>query len=267
MKYDIIALDVDGTLLDDHHRLTPGTREAVREAAQRGAEIVLCTGRGPSNSIPVLEELGLGGTIITHNGAATVDVTKREAIHQFSFGTAEIAPFMEYCRTRQIHFDVNTAFELYVDSMTETVQQMYHQFRITPIVWSDGAGLPEKLVKMTIFGEKQEMDEIQKDWESFSKDRFPNLSWIRSGDVFIDVQHAEANKGQALAELAKQRGIAPERVMAIGNYYNDIGMLTFAGLGIAMANSPEAVKLAAGTITSSNEEEGVRAALLKYCLA
>ncbi len=62
MNVDLIALDVDGTLLTDDHILTPHVRDTVREAASRGAEIVLCTGRGPINALPVLDELGLSGT-------------------------------------------------------------------------------------------------------------------------------------------------------------------------------------------------------------
>ncbi|GGG15259.1 Cof-type HAD-IIB family hydrolase [Paenibacillus abyssi] len=260
MNFDIIALDLDGTLLNESHQLTPGTREAVREAAQRGAEIVLCTGRGPAQTIPILEELGLAGTIITHNGAATVDAGTKEVIHQFTIDPDKLKPFVEYCLYHGVHYDVSTAFELYIETITEEAEKMYGYFQATPIWRKPGTELPPDLVKFTLFGSIEAMDAVQRDWESWSAD----LKWIRSGELFIDVQHPHANKGQALEKLALIRGVEPGRIMAIGNYYNDIGMLTYAGLGIAMDNSPDEVKAAAKAVTLSNEEEGVRKALLDY---
>ncbi|MBW7476915.1 Cof-type HAD-IIB family hydrolase [Paenibacillus oenotherae] len=260
MNYDIIALDVDGTLLTDDHVLTPAVRDAVREAAARGAEIVLCTGRGPSNTLPVLEELGLSGTIITHNGAATVDAARREVIHQFGFTANEIAQFRNYCLLGGHHFDLNTAFELMIEGMTPGAEAMYSRYKVGPI-WRDAAAaLPDGLVKFTVFGEQSEIDCIEADWKKWSA----GLQYIRSGDYFIDVQNRQASKAAALEQLALARKVNPSRIMAIGNYYNDVGMLTFAGLGIAVANSPEAVKAAANVIALSNEEDGVAHALRSY---
>jgi len=261
-RYDMIALDVDGTLLSERHVLTAATREAVRQAADGGAEIVLCTGRGPSNTFPVLEELGLTGVIITHNGAATVDAARRELLHHYPMDAAQLAPYVAYCRDHGVHYDVNTAFELYIEDASPEVMAMYANYRITPTKRPAEGELPEGLVKLTVFGDKAVMDRVQADWEAPA---WPaGLQRIRSGDYFIDVQQPEASKGKALAQLAMLRGVKRERVLAIGNYYNDVGMLEYAGLGIAMANSPEAVKQAADAVTASNDEDGVASALRRY---
>lgn len=260
MNYDIIALDVDGTLLTDDHVLTPAVKEAVREAASRGAEIVLCTGRGPMNTLPVLEELGLSGTIITHNGAATVDAARREVIHQFGFTAEEIARFRNYCLLGGYHFDLNTAFELMIEGITPEAEAMYKMYKVEPI-WRDAAAsLPDGLIKFTVFGGQSEMDIIEAEWKKWAG----GLQFIRSGDYFIDVQNREASKASALKQLALARAVDPARVMAIGNYYNDVGMLTFAGLGVAVANSPDKVKAAANAVSLSNEEDGVAHALRTY---
>ncbi len=259
-RYDIVALDVDGTLLNEKHVLTQGTREAVRQAAESGAEIVLCTGRGPSNTFPVLEDLGLTGVIITHNGSATVDAAKRQLLHHYPMEAALLEPYIAYCRENSVHYDVNTAFDLYIESAAPEVEAMYANYRITPIMRAADDRLPEGLVKLTVFGEMDVMDKVQADWEAWP----PGLQRIRSGDHFIDVQQAEANKGHALEQLAKLRGVDRSRVLAIGNYYNDVGMLEYAGFGIAMANSPEAVQSAADAVTLSNDEDGVAAALHAY---
>ncbi|MFC5653415.1 Cof-type HAD-IIB family hydrolase [Paenibacillus solisilvae] len=260
MKVDLIALDVDGTLLTDDHILTPRVREAVREAASNGAEIVLCTGRGPTNALPVLDELGLSGTLITHNGAATIEAERREVLHQYGIESIEVARYRDFCVRFGYHFDMNTAFEMMIEGLSPEADAMYKRYEAQPAWREAGTPLPEGLVKFTVFGSKDEIDTVESIWGGWSS----GLQHIRSGDFFIDVQHLEASKGTALRELARNRGIDPSRVMAIGNYYNDIGMLQFAGIGVAVANSPDAVKAVADVVTLSNEEDGVAVALRTY---
>jgi Cof subfamily protein (haloacid dehalogenase superfamily) len=260
LQYDLIALDVDGTLLTDDHVLTTSIRETVHEAASRGAQIVLCTGRGPSGALPVMEELGLGGTIITHNGAVTINSDDRSVVHQFEMASDHLLSFVNYCREQAIHFDLNTAFEMMVESMTPEVEAMYGKFEAKPSIQDFRLGLPGGLVKFTVFGSKDQMDSVQAEWAGWPK----HLHSIRSGDFFIDVHHAEANKGRALQQLAEIRGVDRSRILAIGNYYNDITMLQFAGMGIAMGNSPEEVKLAANAVARTNAEDGVARALREF---
>ncbi|REJ23280.1 MAG: Cof-type HAD-IIB family hydrolase [Paenibacillaceae bacterium] len=261
-KFDLIAIDVDGTLLNDRHQLTPTVIEAVREAAESGAEIVLATGRGPINSIPLLEEIGLAGTLITHNGAATVESEGRRVLHSFSIPHEAMVPYMEYCRENGVHFDINTAFDMFNESSTPEADAMYVHYRVVPIRRRPDDPLPPDLVKFTAFGSKEQMNRVQREWEAWDSP----LRRIRSGDWFIDVQHADVSKGKALERLASLKGIDRCRIMAIGNYYNDIDMLRFAGLGIAMGNSPDEVKRAADAVTLSNEEDGVAHAIRRYAL-
>jgi len=263
MKYKLIALDVDGTLINDHHELTETTKETVQAVAKRGAEIVLCTGRNPSSTLPILAMLGLEGTVITHNGAATIESAGRRQLHHFPFTVEEAMPLIRYCRENEIHFDLNTPFDMYLERISDTEKAMYEQYLAEPILLSSVTDLREPLVKMTAFGTKETMDRVEQDWRELD---LP-LNRIRSGDYFIDVMNPLASKGSALKLLAGSRGIDRSEVLAIGNYYNDLAMLEFAGLGIAMANSPEPVKQAADDTTATNNEDGVHQALLKYCLS
>lgn len=261
-KFDLIALDVDGTLLTDEHLLPERVKEAVRECARQGAEIVLCTGRGPMGAFPVLEELGLNGTLITHNGAAIVEFEDRSITFQFDIDGELLEPYLVYCREKGIHFDLNTAYDMLVESVSEAAEAMYLQHKTVPTVLPAGGELPEGLVKLSVFGSKEEIDMVQGDWE---RDE-PGLQLIRSGDLFIDIQHPEASKGSALRRLAEQKNIPSERILAIGNYFNDISMLTFAGLGIAMDNSPDGVKEAADVVVGTNNDGSVASALREYVI-
>ncbi|WP_239615292.1 Cof-type HAD-IIB family hydrolase [Cohnella mopanensis] len=253
MKFRMIALDVDGTLLNDHHEVTPRVRQAVRAAAEQGLEIVLCTGRGSSSALPVLQQLGLKGTMITHNGASIVDSETREIIYETKIEHDLVQRYVTFCRERGIHFDMNTAFDLYVEGMSEEAKEMYSKMLAKPIMRSSSDAYPESLLKMSIFASKLVMDAVEEEWKSWQHD----LQSIRSGDYFIDVQHLEASKGKALEQLASMRGIPRDQILAMGNYYNDTGMIEYAGWGVAMDNSPTEVKAIADEVTVSNNEDGV----------
>jgi Cof subfamily protein (haloacid dehalogenase superfamily) len=261
MKFKIIALDVDGTLLNDEYMLTEKTKYAVKRANDAGAQIVLCTGRGPQNTLPILDELGLEGIVITHNGAATVQSKDLKVLHEVIFLPEDIKPFIEYCREKQAHFAINAPFEIYVEEFNGTTKEMYNKFKLEPILTKDAIALDIDMVKLSVFSEQAVMDQIEADWRAVVSP----LSIIRSGHRFIDIMHADASKGHALRRLAEDKGVKQEEIMAIGNYYNDSEMIAYAGLGIAMENSPEPLKRQANEITSSNNEDGVYQAIMKFC--
>ena len=259
----LIALDVDGTLITDDHLITDQTKATIKTVHDKGARIVLCTGRGPVSTLPILQELGLSGTAITHNGAATISSDDRTVLHQYSFYMEEVEQVISYCRKNSIHYDVNTAFDMYVDRMTDEVNQMYIKHLADYSKVDDVMMLTEPMVKVSIFADAAVLDQLAQDWSVIGNS---NLSMIRSGETFIDVLHPEANKGNALRRLTDLFGMKSQQVLAIGNYYNDIEMIEFAGLGIAMENSPEAVKSKADAVTASNNEDGVSQAIIRYCM-
>ncbi|MCS7460121.1 Cof-type HAD-IIB family hydrolase [Paenibacillus doosanensis] len=262
MNYSLIALDIDGTLLNDDHEISGPTCSALQKVQAEGTRIVLCTGRGPGSAIPVLERLGMSGVLITHNGAATVRAPGREVLHEEGFSIAEITELVRYCRDSGVHFDVNTALDMYVEKLGAEAQEMYEQFLVRPHVIEDVLSLEDRVVKFTVFGSSEAMDRMEAELPGGFVPA--GLRYIRSGAYFIDFMSGKASKGKALRKLAEDWDIPRERIMAMGNYFNDIEMLEFAGLGIAMENSPEAVKQAADAMTASNNEDGVYQALLTY---
>jgi hypothetical protein len=262
-RYRLIALDVDGTLITDDHRLTPKTREAVRAVHERGARIVLCTGRGAVSTLPLLEQLGLDGIIITHNGGATIDSRDRRVLHTFGYPVERVMPLVRYCRERGIHFDINTAFDIYVERLDEDVKAGYRLFFAEPVLLPDVSRFGEPVIKFCAIAEPPVVERFMQDWREIGS---MGLRMMRSGAMFVDVLHEKSSKGGALRVLAERWGIPREQVLAIGNYYNDLEMIEYAGLGIAMANSPDEVKRAADAVTGSNNDDGVREALVRYCL-
>lgn len=267
MKYKLIALDVDGTLLDDNHMLSEQNRETIAEVSRRGGQIVLCTGRGLRSAAPLMEELGLGGYLIGHNGAATMRMADGEVVHQYGMDARGLDPYIDYCREHGIHFDVNTAFNMYVDNvkhLTDEAHHMYEHFKMIPAALPAWEEFRDPIVKFTIFSaEIETLEKTLSEWMTWTQP----FNLLRSGDFFADMMHKEASKGSALQQLAQRLGVEREEVLSIGNYFNDVSMLVYAGMGIAMENSPVEVKAAADALTGTNNENGVHQALVKYCLA
>lgn len=264
MKYKLVALDVDGTLINDEYRITERTSATIREVHRRGARIVLCTGRAPASTLPLLRELGLEGVVITHNGAATVDSQGPTLLHQYSFGVDRVDRLVAFCRAEGVHLDLNSPFSLYVEELSEEAREAYRNYYIDPIVIDDLLQVREPLVKITMYAGKDVLDRLLGRWSEIGD---PELRPIRSDEYFIDLMHVKASKGNALRALAQQWDIDPSGILAIGNYYNDLDMLQFAGVGIAMGNAPDDVKKQADFVTASNNEDGVHLALQRYCLA
>ncbi len=259
MKFKIIALDVDGTLLDDNHRISERTKQTIHRVSKLGAKIVLCTGRGSISAQPVMEELGLEGVMITHNGASIMN-TAGDVLHEYTFRVEEVASLIDYCRSRDIHYDLNTSTRMIIDRLSEDARKMYEDYLASPDMVEDALRVEDKLVKFCMFADKPIMDEVEKEWQA---KRHP-FRFIRSGDYFIDVMLPGVTKGRALQKLAELWGVKREEIVAMGNYFNDIDMLEYAGIGVAVGNSPDLVKEVADEVTVTNNEDAVHVTLSKH---
>lgn len=264
MQYKLIALDIDGTLLNDDYELTERTVSTLRKVHEAGSRIVLCTGRAPASAVPIMETLGFEGVLISHNGAATVQTPGSRLLYEFAFPVEDVAALVRFCRDENVHFDMNTAWEMYVEKVGDVEAAMYEKYMAAPERVEDTLGISEPVVKFTMFGSEEVMDKVERNLGAMSLPA--SLQAIRSGVHFIDVMLKSVSKGRALQKLSELWDMEPASILAMGNYFNDIDMLRFAGLGIAMDNSPDEVKQAADAVTLSNNEEGVAEALLRYVL-
>jgi hydroxymethylpyrimidine pyrophosphatase-like HAD family hydrolase len=172
-------------------------------------------------------------------------------------------PMLQYVRQANIQFDVCTAFDMYIEGLGD-YEDMYNKFMANPNILPDVTELKLPIVKFSLLSQPDVLDRVEREWND--QKLFGKLKMIRSGDVFIDVMNPAANKGNALKALADSWHIDAGQVMAVGNYYNDLEMMSFAGLGLAVENSPEGVKAAADGIVASNNDDGVYEAIAKYCL-
>lgn len=257
MQYRLIALDVDGTLINDQFQIMPKTREILIDAYQNGMMIALCTGRGPQSTIPLMEELGVEGPVVVHNGAIILHSRTKEVYGQVGFQIEELRDLIHYCRTIDVHMDVNTAFDLYVEAVSPEIEALYSEYYVKPLRVHNVLELQDEIVKLSILGVEARIPTILADL----LDRFPQFHITQSGENYIDVIHPEVSKGEGTAILADKLGIPMAQIIAFGNYYNDLELLAKVGLGIAMENSPDEVKKVAKSVTRSNNDEGIYHAL------
>ena len=270
----IIALDLDGTLLDSEKNLSEKNLAALNRAADLGYMIVPTTGRYYNGMPQVIRELPFLRFAITINGATVEDVITGQQIYRAEIPWNQAVALMTWLDGFPVIYDCfmdNSAFMTrsmkgQVDGIIEDVhyRKMLHGLR---------KDVPE--LKAFLSDRKQDVQKIQfycpdpelRVWlmEAVEK-RFDGLLVSSSMPQNAEINQAHANKGQALLALARYLDVPVEKTIAFGDGLNDLTMLRAAGIGIAMENAcPEALEVA-DWITASNDAHGVAVGMEKFCL-
>ncbi|TNJ66259.1 HAD family phosphatase [Paenibacillus hemerocallicola] len=256
MTYKLLALDIDGTILNERGQLTAATKNSIRAVGEIGVKVVLCTGRSFHQCSWLIDELALTDPIITHNGAAAIHPGTRAILNAYTFDVGEMTPFIALCRNLDIRFYASTAFDVLTERFGEYESELSRTSDIPFSYTDDILKIEEPLLRFTLD------DRLRVGgWQHIETTR---KKVIR--DHVMNVTHHGVNKGEALARLVRSFGIEREEVMAVGNLYNDLTMLEYAGLGVAMDNAPWQIKQRADAVTVSNREDGVHRAIHKYLL-
>ncbi|HZC04175.1 MAG TPA: HAD family hydrolase [Ktedonobacterales bacterium] len=265
--YRLVALDVDGTLLDPSHNLTSRTRTAI-EAAQRGGTVIsLATGKLLASVMPLLSELGVGGLHITCNGAALMDAATGLPVAAWSLSDAhiEMALAAIHAVAPEIAVAWYTTDAIYTDAprgLLDETLAAYHEPPVRHVARLDHA-LPPPL-KFLMTGDHARLLALR----DALRDRIgSSVTVVRTTSDFVEVMAPGVSKGVALRELAARLEIPREATVAIGDGENDIALLDAAGLGIAMGNAMPALFAHAAQTTLSNADDGVAHALERLGLA
>lgn len=265
MKYKLIALDLDGTLKNSNNEITEKTREALIHVQELGAKIVLASGRptpGLRHEAKTLDLEKYGGYLLSFNGARVVEVKTGKTIYEQTLTIDEAK--QAYDRAKEFHLACMT----YKDDMiiSEDIDDEYVclESRINDIgkvkVESLKDNLTNPIYKVLLTGKPEYVASIE---EAFKKPFGNDLSIYRSAPFFIEIMARGIDKAISLDRLAKSLGIQQEEVIAFGDGYNDLSMIEYAGLGVAMANAVDGVKERSNMITLSNDEDGIAYVLSK----
>ncbi|WP_409343353.1 Cof-type HAD-IIB family hydrolase [Paenibacillus sp. MBLB4367] len=248
---------MDGTLLNSQSVVSTKHIEAVRNAQDAGVIVVIATGRYYMQAERIMKTLDFDGILVSNDGAATIKNKTKEIIHEHSFSVEDISPLITYCRQHEIHFSLTTAFNHYVEFMSPYQIDKCKQYEIQYSTHNDVLELKEPVMKLTIDDEKR-----INGWQDIV---LPSHIKLRANaEFFKEYVHHQTSKTNGLRKVLESYGIDPSEIIAIGDFYNDLDMIEYAGLGVAMGNAPDDVKEKANDVTLSNDEDGVYYALEKH---
>jgi len=285
MPIRLIALDLDGTLLNSHGMMSERNRRAIAAARGRGVRVALVTGRRFRDARPLALELGLDVPVISHNGALTKHAHTMETVaarllpleaarHALRIGRAAGADAL-------VSVDPEGAGLLVYDHVSETNEALAKY-----IVWSRRVvgDDPEEVVRrvaslehyldsppvhVAFSGPCQSTERLYEVlWRELGASIKSLLTLYPKQDfALLDVIHPEASKGTGLAAVATEYGLTREEVMAVGDNLNDLEMLHFAGTGVIMGNAERRLHESRSFhVTAANDDDGVAIAIEKFVL-
>lgn len=270
MKYKLLVLDVDGTLLNDEREISKRTLAALLKVQQMGVRIVLASGRPTYGLMPLAKTLELGnygGFVLSYNGCQIIKAQNGEILFERRINP-EMLPYLEK-KARKNGFAIFTYHNdtLITDSPDNEYIKNEALLNNLKIIREDefSTAIDFAPCKCMLVSDKEEaLIELEQHWE---KRLAGTLDAFRSEPYFLEVVPCGVNKANTLGALLEHLGVTREEVIAVGDGVCDVTMLQLAGMGVAMGHSQDSVKVCADYVTASNEEDGVALAVEKLILA
>lgn len=276
MSVQLIALDIDGTLLSSRFTVSERNRAAIAEATRRGIEVALVTGRRYDFAMPVAQQIDSPLTMIVNNGALVRTKEGKTLVrHLLPRDTAlrvlEATP--AWRDATSVVFDRPLSNQVMMETidLEDGIRGAYYKWN-RPFL---GKAKPletclvEDPIQVMFSGPVQPMRAAEQALRGvqFTEDFALAVTAYESKDFsMIDVLNPRVSKGVALAEWASLRGIAREEIMAIGDNHNDEEMLSFAGIPVVMENAVPELKTRGWHVTHTNDNDGVAAAIERFAL-
>ena len=276
MPVRLIALDIDGTLLDSRWQVSEANRDAIAEATRRGIEVTLVTGRRYDFALPVAHNLGVPLIMIVNNGAlirtSDGDTHVRHLLPR-AVAKNVLQITQPWREGAAVVFDRPSAEQVMIESLNpdDSLRAAYYSGNREYIGLANPleACLTEDPIQVMFSGNIAPLQEAEEALRAAPFARQFALAvtvYAKKDFAMIDVINPSCTKGSSLAEWAALRGIDREDVLAIGDNHNDLEMLTFAGIPVVMANCVAELKAFGWHETASNDHDGVAAAIEHFAL-
>jgi Cof subfamily protein (haloacid dehalogenase superfamily) len=257
---DLIALDLDGTLLAPDESISPRNRKAIAEALTAGIRVVLVTGRGVDTPIRVSHDLGLNLPVICCHGALTKDFGANKTLVHIPVPLTHAKPMIEFAERERL------PIAIYLDEKFYRLEgsEIYMEDMRGP-GWHEAPSLKAVLTEAPTFIRWLGEESVKRMQREFGD--LPLAFRYETWHDFVEcaVLNREASKKNALAKLCADFQIPSDRVLAIGDSRNDVPMLRWAGIGVAMGNALPEVRDAVRYVTSTNDRDGVAQAIERFC--
>jgi len=256
LPYHLLAVDLDGTLLTSSKAITARTAGVLRKVAGLGAKVIIASARPPRSVRPFYDQLALDTWQINYNGALVQHPRTRRILMHHPMVPQLVEDVVEFARRR--YRDCIISLEVldkwYTDRYDASLQTETSRLFEPDAVGPLDQFLAEPVTKMLVLGAEPLLTQLETE---LSDEFATEITITRSDQTAIQIMRAGLSKAVALAEVARDYGIPRQRVVAIGDAPNDVGMLTYAAVGVAMANAHTSAKVAADRLTLSNDLDGV----------
>ncbi len=262
----LIAIDLDGTLIDDRLTVAPRVKEALAAAQARGVIVTLASGRMFRAMQPFAQELNIQAPLICYQGGLVRHPVTEETTFHLPVPTPMAQEVVALARARGIQVNAFADDRLHVERMGPEAEVYMRIAQVEATVVPDLAAFladnpSTKLVLVNL--EEHKTDSLVEELTTHFGER---LGITKSHRYYTEAVHPEVNKGRALTQLADGLGFSLDQVMGIGDNLNDLSLVETAGFGVAMGNGNPRVKAAAEFVTASFEEDGVAVAVEKFVL-
>lgn len=285
--YKLVAIDLDGTMLNQYGIITEKTKKAISKAQEKGVEVMIASGRAITSVKRFSKEINSNKYFISGNGAITYDIKNNKILYENILSKTKALQIIKICEENSIYYNVYTengiiaknlsynTLYYYKDNLTKPDENMTH-INIVENVYDYFEQREEKILKIMICDEhKTVFNSIVRKLKELSEIEVLEVSHmsrkiIKQGTdeialeyFYTEVSAKDVDKWNALEEIIKLMNISKEEVVTIGDNANDLKMITNAGLGVAMGESAPYVKQSADIIAPTNDEDGVAIILNK----
>jgi len=266
LKYKLIAVDLDGTLMGEDAIISPKVKDAVRRAMEKGVRFTIATGRTFGSALLFAQELGINAPLICYQGGLIKDHLSGEVIYEQSLPLALAQEVIRFTQQRGLHLNVYLDGRAYVERVTPEAR--YYTEIAKAAVYPVGdllAFLDRDPMKFIIvLSDDGATEPLIEELGTLFAGR---MQFVRSYPRFVEGIPLNVSKGHALARLADHLGLPLEETIGIGDNDNDLELVERAGLGVAMGNASPAVKAAADYVAPTVGEDGVVEVIERFVLS
>ena len=287
--YKLVAIDLDGTLLNSYGEVSENTKEEIKKAIENGVEVVLASGRPISSVEDLANELQANHYLISGNGAIVYDMHKKEVVYDRFLSKEQVLNIVKICEENSIYYNIYTENEVLTKSLNYNTLFYYSENThkqeekrkniniLTDVYDYILKSNDQKYLKVTVCDQSQIIfASIIKKLRTINDIDVLDVAHmskkiIKAGTeevlveyCYTEITNKNVNKWTALEYIMKEKNIDRSEVVAIGDNINDKEMIEEAGLGVAMGNSTPAIKEVANVEVGTNNEEGVRETFQKY---
>ena len=285
----LIAIDIDGTLLNSYGEVTDKNKQAIQKALDKGVYVVLASGRMPKAILPIANEIKSKKYLISGNGASIYDIEDNKTIYNNYINKKKVLEIIDICEKNSMFYNIYTNNEILTKSLNYNILYYHHENKKNP---------EDKKIKINVINdmrnyiEKYNGDDFLKfticdSDEMVFKSITNRLKTIKNVDVlevshmsrkvikygtenmeisyfYTEITNGNVNKWSAIEHLIKMLNITKHEIITIGDNINDKEMVENAGIGIVVGNSSPKMKEIADEVVPTNDESGVAYAIDKY---